>query len=211
MGTRKNKSNKRFRKTRSKRGGGKNEQLLLEWSEEGTVSGAGMQSLLKQPGIDVNARNRYGITPLQFAIKNGHTEIVAMLLDAGADVNTKNNDGHTALILASENEHTEIVAMLLEKGADVNMKVDDGHTALTLASYNGHTEIARLIRNHIKHKNLRDARLVTEKGKKEDGTPLLPRARRDVATMVAPFIMGGKRKTRKYKKSKRKNRKTRRK
>jgi ankyrin repeat protein len=90
----------------------------------------------------------------------------------------------------------EIVAMLLEEGADVNAKNGYDGTALYWASRHGHTEIARLIRNQIKHKNMRDARLVTEKGKKEDGTPLLTQARRDVATLVAK-LMGGntKRKT----------------
>jgi ankyrin repeat protein len=97
--------------------------------------------------------------------------------------------------------------MLLNEGADVNAKNSDDETALYIAIEEEHTEIVKLIRNHIKHKNLRDARLVTEKGKKEGkGTPLVPQARRDVSTMIAEF-MGGKRKTKKSRrKSKRKTR-----
>jgi ankyrin repeat protein len=157
--------------------------------------------MLLEKGAKVNEKDNGRRTALHWASQNGHTEIVKMLLEEkyGADVNAKTNDGYTALIWASINRHTEIVAKLLDKGADVNAKRKDGWTALQMASWNGHTEIARLIRNHIKHKNLRDARLVTAKGTKEDGTPLLPGAHRDVATMVAQF-MGGKRKTRKAKK-----------
>jgi hypothetical protein len=144
------------------------------------------------------------------AVIVGKIKNVRILLDAGADVNAKSGDGWTALIQASMRGHTEIVAMLLKKGADVNAKNIHGNTALQLASNKGHTDIVELLKTYIKHKNLRDARLVTAKGTKEDGTPLLPQAHRDVATMVARF-MGGKRKTRRSKKSKRKTRKSRRK
>ena len=168
-----------------------------------------VRMLLEDYGADVNAKTHDDWTALHLASGKGYIEIVAMLLEQpGIDVNAKNEWGYTALIMASDNGYTEIVAMLLENGADVNAKKNDGETALIRASEEGHAEIVRLIRNHIKHKNLRDARLVTAKGTKEDGTPLLPQAHRDVATMVARF-MGGKRKTRKAKKSKKRGRRTR--
>jgi len=138
-------------KTRSKRGGGKNEQLLLEWSEEGTVSGAGMQSLLKQPGIDVNARNRYGITPLQFAIKNGHTYIVNQLLKKeGINVNAQNDNGVSVLqsivIRRKEGPFIEIMKMLLKHPEiKVNVKDGDGVTPLYRACRNGHTTLIEML------------------------------------------------------------------
>jgi ankyrin repeat protein len=55
-------------------------------------------------------------------LKEGHTEIVQLLLEKGADVNAKNKYGRTALIYATERGYTEIVQLLLEKGADVNAK-----------------------------------------------------------------------------------------
>ena len=136
MGTRKHnkkskKINKRFRKTRSKRGGVINNNIkLIRSSMFGNREA--VKKLLKE-GADVNAKNSDGYTALILASSNGRTEIVAMLLDAGANVNARTNTnywGSTALIRASENKHTEIVAMLLDAGADVNATDDDGDTAL---------------------------------------------------------------------------------
>ena len=65
-------------------------------------------------------------SPLKAACRNGHTEIVALLLTAKKiDV----NKGAAAYIqsplaIASENGHTEVVALLLKAdGIDVNLKV----------------------------------------------------------------------------------------
>jgi hypothetical protein len=68
-------------------------------------------------------------------------------------------------------------------------------------------EIARILKNYVveqRHKSLRDARFVTEKGRKKDGKRLLPQARRDIATMIAPFI-GGKKRRNTRKKHRKKN------
>ena len=107
MGTRKHrkskKSSKRFRKTRSKRGGVINNNIkLIRSSMFGNREA--VKKLLKE-GADVNAKNSDGYTALILASSNGRTEIVAMLLDAGANVNARTNTnywGSTALIRASE-------------------------------------------------------------------------------------------------------------
>ena len=149
MGTQKNsipkKSNKIFRKTRSKRQRGgtiNNNNKLIQSSKFGNKET--VEKLLKE-GADVNAKNSEGYTALELASRNGHTEIVSMLLEKGADVNAKTNEGITALIRASEKGHTETVARLLEKGADVNAKDSDGWTALMWASRNGHTETVTIL------------------------------------------------------------------
>jgi hypothetical protein len=153
------KSNKTFRKTRSKRqrGGAWNELVVA--SKEGHTETV---ARLLEHGAVVNAKHNDDNTALYWASRNGHKEIVAMLLDAGADVNAKNEgvvvrvDPHpymqqppdgdeTALIRASQNGHTEIVAMLLEKGADVNAMDERGMTALIEASWNGHKEIVEML------------------------------------------------------------------
>ena len=159
MGTRKyhRKSNKIFRRTRSKkqRGGGKtsssnkrkyeemdNDTALIDASKNGDIE---IVVMLLDAGADVNAKDKWGITALIKASKNGHTEIVSKLLDAGADVNAKSNNGYTALYEASNNEHTEIVAMLLRmKGIIVDAK-NNGDTALIRASYKGHTKIVAML------------------------------------------------------------------
>jgi len=44
-------------------------------------------TLLVKAGANVKAANRYGVTPLPLASKNGSTDIVELLLRAGADAN----------------------------------------------------------------------------------------------------------------------------
>ena len=63
-------------------------------------------------GADVNARDDGGITPLLYAVWEGHKEIVELLLANGADTSAKNPDGQTPLDLAIEYDDTEIIDLL---------------------------------------------------------------------------------------------------
>lgn len=54
-----------------------------------------------------------GQTALMFAVRQGRTDMVKMLLDTGADTNVQDDEGSTALMCAAEHGHTEIIKMLL--------------------------------------------------------------------------------------------------
>jgi len=83
------------------------------------------------------------------AAKNGHLEIVRLLIKNGADVNIVNKEKETALHLAAKNGHLEIVGLLIEKLLIEKGKVDTLNnnyiTALHLAAKNGHLEIVKLL------------------------------------------------------------------
>jgi ankyrin repeat protein len=100
-----------------------------------------------QAGADVNVRYKYGFTPLLIASRNGHTEIVRLLLTANADVNAPDKtNGFTPLWKASQKGHTEIVKLLLTARADVNaVDKKEGVSPLWIASRNGHTEVVKLL------------------------------------------------------------------
>ena len=98
MGTRKHhklkkskKSNKRFRKTRSKRqrGGTVADSYLIRASAYGHID---MVKKYIEDGANVNAKDDDGNTALIMASWNGYIEVVRFLLKNGADVNAKNND-----------------------------------------------------------------------------------------------------------------------
>jgi ankyrin repeat protein len=72
-----------------------------------------------------------GFSPLQFAARQGHAEIVKALVEAGADVNQRNpGDESTPLIVATINGYFDIGAYLLEHGADPRLASDNGVTPL---------------------------------------------------------------------------------
>ncbi len=91
-----------------------NEQLL-EAARTGNLQ---LVQQMLEKGADVNARNRYGTTPLFFAAAKGHLDILRLLLDKGADPNVEDTFYHaTPLIWSITEGRPEVVKLLLEKGA----------------------------------------------------------------------------------------------
>ena len=98
-------------------------------------------------GVDVNAGDADGVTPLHSAAINGHKEIAELLIANGADVNAKDDKfGMTPLHPAALNGHKEIAELLIAKGADVNAKDDKfGMTPLHAAASDGRKETTELL------------------------------------------------------------------
>ena len=77
-----------------------------------------------------------------WASRNGHEQIVPLLLEQGAHINAAAEFGDTTLVWALQNEHARL---LLEKGADVNAAGECDGTALVWASREGHVQILQLL------------------------------------------------------------------
>ena len=121
--------------------------------------------LLIDAGVDVNAADLPGITPLMMAAGwQGNPQAVEMLLAKGANVNaasrpvmglpSKNGASEfglvTALTLAAGFGPPDLIGRLLDAGADVNAKDVRGMTPLMLAMANDHQNPA-VIRMLIEH------------------------------------------------------------
>ena len=89
--------------------------------------------LLLQNKADVNAKNSYRFTPLHYASKSGHLEVVKLY--NGADVNTKGSAGNTPLHLAATSGYPKVVETLLKHGARQDLRDDVGRTPLQDAEY----------------------------------------------------------------------------
>ena len=100
-------------------------------------------------GMDVDAKDADGETPLMNAACVGHKEIVELLIEKRADVNAKSSFGTTPLHEAGYGKETEVAELLIAKGADVNAKDGGGDTPLDEAiKLKRHPEIADLLRKH---------------------------------------------------------------
>lgn len=63
---------------------------------------------------DVDYADEDGYTPLHWAVWDGYTEIVKLLLEKGANPKAENACGYTPLHWAARFGHTEIVKILKE-------------------------------------------------------------------------------------------------
>ena len=104
---------------------------------------AAMESI--RDGVDVNAPQGDGTTPLHWAVYKVDHELVAELLDHGAKADVTNRYGSSPLAEAVKLGDLALVGQLLDGGADVESPNGDGQTALMLAARAGALGVAKLL------------------------------------------------------------------
>uniref|UniRef100_A0A671KA54 CASK interacting protein 2 n=1 Tax=Sinocyclocheilus anshuiensis TaxID=1608454 RepID=A0A671KA54_9TELE len=82
----------------------------------------------RKDGSDSNCN-----TPLHLAARNGHKDVIRLLLKAGIDINRTTKAG-TALHEAALYGKTEVVRQLLDNGIDVNIRNTYNQTALDIVN-----------------------------------------------------------------------------
>ena len=118
-------------------------RALFEHSRRGDL--AEVQAELAR-GVSPDGYLAYdGTTPLLVAARQGHAEVVALLLEARADVSARGEDGGGALCCAAVGGQLEVVRALLTARAVAHGN-EDGVTPLALAEHYGHVAVAQLLR-----------------------------------------------------------------
>jgi ankyrin repeat protein len=212
--TRKSTNKKKNKKTLSKKqkGGDLDSDLLIA-SQKGRL---GVVRVLLERGADINKAHNYGETPLYVASRNGHLNVVRVLLAGGADINKADNNGVTPLAIASTLGHVNVVKLLLREGADINKASNRGWTPLSIASRmatycdEGQEEVVKVLKRYklrpIVEKTVerQEERKQFEEIMENEKFDDLPSEYKHESMQY----LGGRRKTRKSKKSNKKTRKS---
>jgi ankyrin repeat protein len=95
-----------------------------------------VRELLDQPGIDIDWRDpgSQGRTALHCACKNGHLEVVKLLVEHGASIAATDNNGLTPLLEAAGAMSLDVVCFMEGMGSDINVIAADGRTVLHISA-----------------------------------------------------------------------------
>jgi hypothetical protein len=106
-----------------------------------------IQKLRSIAGADlqVNAKDRYGWTPLYTAAYFGNGQCAKLLLDYGANHAFKNDLGKTALHAAASQGRTAVCDTLLKAGASMTSTCKNGMTPLHEAAFNKHRSLFEIL------------------------------------------------------------------
>lgn len=110
---------------------------------------------------NINLMPEFGETPLMYACKQNHPEIMVYLLSHGAQAEIANADGQTALHNACFSGCLEAVKALVTKD-NINQANKSGMTPLKIACANHHLEVASYLIEQGAHLQTNDAQLFKE-------------------------------------------------
>jgi len=98
----------------------------------------------KEPGL-VGAKDETGRTPLHWACRGVHVEVVKYLVERGADVNALDRSSIAPLHSIASRGHIEAAKILIGAGARLDAKTVDQSTSLHMAAAQGHLDLAAFL------------------------------------------------------------------
>jgi ankyrin repeat protein len=104
-----------------------------------------VERLLSEDPSLVNSPDEDGRSPLHWACRGVHPQVVEALVGAGAEVNAKDVNDITPLHSLGSRGNVEAAKILIESGALVDSPDYERHNALHYAAMRGHVEIAALL------------------------------------------------------------------
>lgn len=90
-----------------------------------------MIEYLISKGLDVNAQDCYGMTPLHYAMRSKNVEAIIALLNAGANPNIPNQDNLTPLsMIGYLPDRLDVLELMLKNGANVHFLVNENESIM---------------------------------------------------------------------------------
>lgn len=98
--------------------------------------------LLLSKGLQVNAKNKRGLSALHLAFNRNNTDLITILVNQGAEVDSADNNGFTVLRkaiikflqskeIAVSDQYKKLVLFLIERRANLNLTDKSGKTILS--------------------------------------------------------------------------------
>ncbi|XP_046550258.1 ankyrin repeat domain-containing protein 7-like [Haliotis rubra] len=106
---------------------------VLHWACLGGYM-AVVKYLVRQGSVDINSRNKDGLTPLMTTVIKGKEDVFDFLVRMGVNVSRVDVHGRNILHLASLGGPVEMVRHILGQNlVDINVRDKDGNTAAMIA------------------------------------------------------------------------------
>jgi ankyrin repeat protein len=107
--------------------------------------------------IDIDRDHDTGRTPLLWAVKGCHYEVVRLLLNGNANIEARDSFGRTSLSLASEIGHKEIVKLLIgNEKVHIDARDKYGRSSLFWAAEKGHKDVVEILLINGANPNAKD-------------------------------------------------------
>lgn len=121
-------------------------QEIIEAVKTGNLTR--VKELIESNPQSVSTKDQTGRTPLHWACRGVHFEILKYLVENGADVNATDNNNVAPLLSLVTRSHIEGIGYLLTHKADVNIKSTNNFTPLHYASGSGNLTLVKLLLDH---------------------------------------------------------------
>ena len=115
------------------------------------VANKDIARILTAFGANIHAQDKWGETPLHYAVRAGSDELVRAFIALGADVNAQDNLGNTPLHIAA---NEEMVQILTEAGANIHAQNSSKYTPFQYAAREGRRGAAKALLKFGSDENL---------------------------------------------------------
>ncbi len=116
---------------------------IHEFAQKGDLNE--VKALIEKDPDLVNARDKDGRTPLHWACRGVHLEVVKYLVEKGADVNAEDSNKIVPLHSLATRNSAKAIAVLLDNGAHVDAKDYGGGTALHYAAMSDASDAVEIL------------------------------------------------------------------
>ncbi|KAK8139368.1 hypothetical protein PG984_002748 [Apiospora sp. TS-2023a] len=101
--------------------------------------------LLIEQGVDMNACDHFGHTPLTYTLREGFNDTAKLLIERGADINVADQVELTPIAQAAESGSIDMAMLLIQHGADIHAIDYHCKTPLSRASSAGQIDMVRFL------------------------------------------------------------------